>query len=188
MCGAAHREASALLSEVSVPKRVAIARASGYIGGRLAPRLMDEGYSIRCLVHSPGKLAGRSWAALLGDEIRQRDLENAASLEKNLAGCEAAFPLAHWMTSAGAEYVNRERCSSSALSRAVRVRVLFSNWPSSSPASYSGCCTGTRCCRCMILFSEAFCSASAGRLSRLQPLCRRRPSNPYVFEMKGLSG
>ncbi|MCX6631714.1 MAG: SDR family oxidoreductase, partial [Candidatus Solibacter sp.] len=108
--GAAHREASTpFLSEVSVPKRVAIAGATGYIGGRLAPRLIDDGYIIRCLVRSPGKLTGRSWAAIPGVEIRQADLEDAASLAKNLAGCEAAFYLVHSMTSAGAEYAIRDR-------------------------------------------------------------------------------
>ena len=41
-------------------KRIAIAGATGYIGGRLAPRLL-EGYGLRCLVRSPRKLEGRDW-------------------------------------------------------------------------------------------------------------------------------
>ena len=39
-------------------KRIAIAGATGYIGGRLAPRLLEAGYSLRCLVRSPRKLEG----------------------------------------------------------------------------------------------------------------------------------
>lgn len=97
------------LPPVSSPKRVAIAGATGYIGGRLAPRLIEGGYIIRCLVRSPGKLAGRAWAANPNVEIRQTDIEDAQSLTKNLAGCEAVFYLVHSMTSAGAEYAKRDR-------------------------------------------------------------------------------
>ena len=41
-------------------ERVAIAGVTGYIGGRLAPRLLEHGYAIRCLVRSPAKLQNRS--------------------------------------------------------------------------------------------------------------------------------
>ncbi|MFN0167348.1 MAG: SDR family oxidoreductase [Bryobacteraceae bacterium] len=93
----------------SFPKRVAIAGATGYIGGRLAPRLLDDGYMIRCLVRSPRKLEGRTWAPNPGVEIRQADLGDFRSLARNLAGCEAAFYLVHSMTSAGAAYTNKDR-------------------------------------------------------------------------------
>lgn len=91
------------------PKRIAIAGATGYIGGRLAPRLLADGYAVRCLVRSPGKLAGRPWAADPRVEIRQASLEDARSLAENLVGCDAAFYLVHSMTSAGAEYAQRDR-------------------------------------------------------------------------------
>jgi uncharacterized protein YbjT (DUF2867 family) len=42
-------------------QRVAIAGATGYIGGRIAPQLLNAGYAVRCLVRSPGKLQGREW-------------------------------------------------------------------------------------------------------------------------------
>jgi uncharacterized protein YbjT (DUF2867 family) len=90
-------------------KQVAIAGATGYIGGRLAPRLIEDGYRVRCLVRSPGKLTGRAWAANPAVEIRQSDLADAGALAGDLAGCEAAFYLVHSMTSAGAGYVNRDR-------------------------------------------------------------------------------
>ena len=101
--------ASTLLPKYTAGKHVAIAGATGYIGGRLAPRLIDDGYMIRCLVRSPAKLAGRTWAANPAVEIRQVDLADSASLAENLAGCEAAFYLVHSMTSAGADYADRDR-------------------------------------------------------------------------------
>ena len=102
------------------PKRVAITGASGYIGGRLAPRLIADGYAIRCLVRSPQKLAGRAWATNPGVEIVQADLSDVPSLAKNLAGCDAAFYLVHSMTSAGAEYADKDRYLASQFSTAAR--------------------------------------------------------------------
>ncbi len=96
-------------TESPAPQRVAIAGASGYIGGRLVPRLIDEGFRVRCLVRSPGKLADREWAASPALEVQQADLEDAAALAKNLAGCDAAFYLVHSMNSAGAAYEDKDR-------------------------------------------------------------------------------
>lgn len=96
------------MSELYLPQRIAIAGATGYIGGRLAPRLLDSGYSIRCLVRSPGKLQGRDWSEDSRVEIRQTDLSDAVSVERNLDGCDAAFYLVHSMISAGAEYAERD--------------------------------------------------------------------------------
>ncbi len=101
-------------------RRVAIAGATGYIGGRLAPRLLESGYSIRCLVRSPGKLQDRVWASDARVEIRQADLANPASLAKNLEGCEAAFYLVHSMTSAGSNYAQTDLQLASAFSQAAR--------------------------------------------------------------------
>ena len=47
--------------------------ATGYIGGRLVPRLLAEGHSVRCLVRSPEKIAGKkAWSQveiLKGNEV-----------------------------------------------------------------------------------------------------------------------
>ncbi len=88
---------------------VAIAGATGYIGGRLVPRLLDSGYAARCLVRSPGKLRDRPWSDRSGVEIRQTDLEDIDSIAENLAGCETAFYLVHSMTSAGSAYSEQDQ-------------------------------------------------------------------------------
>jgi len=108
------------LSESSNPQRVAIAGATGYIGGRLAPRLLDSGYSIRCLVRSPAKLQGREWVEDSRVEIRQADLADPESVTRNLEGCQAAFYLVHSMTSAGAKYAEQDRRLASVFARAAR--------------------------------------------------------------------
>ncbi len=91
-------------SPESVTQRIAIAGATGYIGGRLAPQLLEHGYAVRCLVRSPGKLEGREWAADPRVEICKSDLADSSSLTRDLLGCEAAFYLVHSMMSAGGEY------------------------------------------------------------------------------------
>jgi uncharacterized protein YbjT (DUF2867 family) len=90
-------------------KYIAVAGATGYIGGRLIPRLFDAGYGVICLVRSPGKLTERAWASNPQSEIRQTDLNSIESIATQLQGCDAAFYLVHSMTSAGAEYVERDR-------------------------------------------------------------------------------
>lgn len=108
------------MPEQSVFPRIAIAGATGYIGGRLVPRLLDSGYAVRCLVRLPEKLQDRAWAKSSEVEIRQTDLNDAESLAKNLEGCEAAFYLVHSMTSAGADYAERDRCLASNFACAAR--------------------------------------------------------------------
>ena len=108
------------MPQFSSEQHVAIAGATGYIGGRLASRLIDAGYRVRCLVRAPGKLAGREWAANPHVEIRQADIADPASLAVNLDGCKTAFYLVHSMTSAGAEYAERDRQLATQFARAAR--------------------------------------------------------------------
>ncbi|MEO8097712.1 MAG: NAD(P)H-binding protein [Acidobacteriota bacterium] len=98
------------MPEQSACPRIAIAGATGYIGGRLVPSLLAAGYAVRCLVRDPGKLQDRSWARHPHLEINQADLENVGSLSQTLEGCESAFYLVHSMTSAGEGYAERDRC------------------------------------------------------------------------------
>jgi uncharacterized protein YbjT (DUF2867 family) len=89
-------------------QRIAIAGATGYIGGRLAPRLLSAGYALRCFARSPRKLEGREWTSDSRVEIREADLADAPSLTRNLRGCDAAFYLVHSMISAEREYAQRD--------------------------------------------------------------------------------
>ena len=89
-------------------RRIALAGATGYIGGRLAPRLLDFGYAVRCLVRSPRKLEGRDWNSGPLVEVRKTDLADAPSLTRELSACDAAFYLVHSMMSADDEYARRD--------------------------------------------------------------------------------
>ena len=83
--------------------------ATGYVGGRLVPRLLDAGHAVRCIVRAPAKLRDRAWFSHPHLEIVQGDLSDPADLQKQLQGCEAAYYLIHSMVAAGPEYAERDR-------------------------------------------------------------------------------
>ena len=87
---------------------IAIVGATGYIGGRLAPRLLEVGYKVRCMVRTPDKIAARDWAEQPGVEVRKSDLSSVGDLAEGLQGCDAAFYLVHSMTSAGSQYARQD--------------------------------------------------------------------------------
>jgi uncharacterized protein YbjT (DUF2867 family) len=91
-----------------MPQRIAIAGATGYIGGRLAPRLVEIGCAVRCLVRAPEKLQGRKWTEDPRVEVRQTSLNDEGSVTSSLEGCDAAYYLVHSMTSAGSDYAGRD--------------------------------------------------------------------------------
>jgi uncharacterized protein YbjT (DUF2867 family) len=73
---------------------ILIAGATGYIGGRLAPRLLEAGYNVRCLVRDPARLHSRPWAK--DAEIVRGDLlRTDESLDAALNGVEIAYYLVH---------------------------------------------------------------------------------------------
>lgn len=84
--------------------RVAIAGSTGYIGGRLAPRLLEAGYALRCLVRSPRKLEERDWTSDPHVEVLRSDLSDQKSLTRDLSGRDVAFYLVHSMMSSDEAY------------------------------------------------------------------------------------
>ena len=74
-------------------KLILVTGATGYIGGRLVPRLLDAGYSVRCLVRDPARLQGRPWLARV--DVAAGDALDPASLDKALKGCSVAYYLIH---------------------------------------------------------------------------------------------
>ncbi len=75
--------------------RIAVAGATGYIGGRLVPQLLAAGHDVVCLARLPSKLADRPWT---GDvDVVECDVTDAAQVGRALEGCDAAFYLVHSM-------------------------------------------------------------------------------------------
>lgn len=76
---------------------VLVTGATGYVGGRLVPQLLNAGYRVRALGRSVAKLKGRPWGAHPQVELAQGDVLDSDSLAQAAAGCWAAFYLVHSM-------------------------------------------------------------------------------------------
>lgn len=97
------------MSRMPHTTRILLTGASGYVGGRLAPRLLEAGYEVRCLVRSPAKVLDRPWARHPRCEIVGVELANATELAGKLRGCDAGYYLVHSMLAAGEAYAQRDR-------------------------------------------------------------------------------
>lgn len=69
--------------------------ATGYIGGRLAPTLLDRGYAVRALARNPDKLAAVPWRDRV--EVVRGDLGEPDSLTEAFDGVDVVYYLVHSM-------------------------------------------------------------------------------------------
>ena len=76
------RPEGAVLMEPGKPL-ILVTGATGYLGGRLVPRLLATGRRVRCLARNPERLAGRRWP---GVDVVKGDVSDPASLESALRG------------------------------------------------------------------------------------------------------
>jgi uncharacterized protein YbjT (DUF2867 family) len=95
--------------------KVLVTGATGYIGGRLVPRLLAEGHTVRCVARDPSRLSGRGWE---GVEVVAGDLADPAALPRALEGIEVAYYLVHSMAE-GAEFRDRDRAMAAVFGRAA---------------------------------------------------------------------
>jgi uncharacterized protein YbjT (DUF2867 family) len=86
-------------------KPILVTGATGYVGGRLVPRLLEEGYRVRCLVREPARLQGRPWLDEV--EVVQGDVLDAQSLRAAMQGISVAYYLIHGMQG-GKVYAERD--------------------------------------------------------------------------------
>ena len=102
--------------------------ATGYVGGRLVPALLESGYRVRCLVREPRKLESRTWRGDSRVEVVTGSLEGEG-LSDLMAGCQAAYYLIHSMEVTGEQYAEQDRrlarCFSRAAARAGVKRVVY---------------------------------------------------------------
>jgi uncharacterized protein YbjT (DUF2867 family)/uncharacterized protein YndB with AHSA1/START domain len=89
--------------------RVLVTGATGYVGGRLVPCLLELGYPVRCLARSAVKLAARPWASDSKVEIVEVDLSDLGTTADAMRGCGPAYYLVHSMVSTGARYADADR-------------------------------------------------------------------------------
>ncbi len=90
-------------------QRILVTGATGYIGGRLVPLLLERGYIVRCLARSAKKLDHRGWSSHPRLEVVEGDATVEEDLHRALASCDAAYYLLHSMIHAGGGYAREDR-------------------------------------------------------------------------------
>lgn len=88
--------------------KILVTGATGYIGGRLVPLLLDKGHQVRVMVRDPGRVAGREWSSKV--EVVRGDVEDPASLVGAVSGVDAAYYLVHLMGTGG-DFARRDRAA-----------------------------------------------------------------------------
>ena len=84
---------------------VLVTGVTGYIGGRLVPRLLETGIRVRCLARDASRLQGRPWRGdvelVVGDVLRPESLADA------MRGVAVAYYLVHSL-GAGCDFPERD--------------------------------------------------------------------------------
>ena len=79
--------------------------ATGYVGGRLVPRLLDAGFRVRVLARHPERVRDRPWAADV--EVVVGDAADPDSVRQALNGVDVGYYLLHSLQE-GAELESEE--------------------------------------------------------------------------------
>lgn len=89
-------ELRSLPREDGSAQRVLVLGATGYLGGRLVPRLISAGYRVRVLVRSPDRLAAFAWGADV--EVVDGDARDRAVVERAMDDVDVVYYLIHSMS------------------------------------------------------------------------------------------
>ena len=95
--------------------RILVTGATGYIGGRLVPCLLEEGYRIRCFVRDAGRLKQRPWSDRV--EVAVGDVLEESTLPAALEDVDTAYYLIHSLGSR--EFEERDRMGARNFARAA---------------------------------------------------------------------
>ena len=104
------------VGRVSTPRDILVLGATGYVGGRLAPRLVAAGHRVRGLVRDADKLRGLAWAR--DADVVEGDLDQPGTLARAFDGIEVVYHLVHSM-GGGADFAARDRHIAGNIARAA---------------------------------------------------------------------
>lgn len=88
---------------------ILVTGATGYVGGRLVPLLLQNGYRVRAAARSLDKLWGRPWSSLPDVELVTLDAMERESCVEAARGCRAAYYLIHSMSPQHKDFAEADR-------------------------------------------------------------------------------
>jgi len=88
---------------------ILVTGATGYIGGRLVPRLLNNGYRVRAMARSMDKIMGRPWTDHPNLECVQSNLLDKRTLKQAVSGCHTAYYLVHSMSPESSHFAETDR-------------------------------------------------------------------------------
>lgn len=97
------------------PRTALVTGATGYVGGLLVPRLLQEGYAVRVLTRSGS--VDEPWAGEV--DVHQGDATDEADLRSALRDVDVAYYLLHSMDGGG-DFVRRDREMAQGFGRAAQ--------------------------------------------------------------------
>lgn len=112
-------------------KPVLVTGATGYVGGRLVPRLLAGGHRVRATSRSMRKLRGRTWANHPRVELVRADFQSTDPIQMREAieGCSSAYYLIHSMSPEHRDFPHADRQAArhfvSAASRTNLKRIIY---------------------------------------------------------------
>ena len=86
---------------------VLVTGATGYVGGRLVPCLLREGYRVRCFVRDAARLRAQPWGDQV--EVAVGDALEADTVPPAMEGVDAVYYLIHSLGSGEDEFAERDR-------------------------------------------------------------------------------
>lgn len=101
-------------------KPVLVTGATGYVGGRVALRLLKAGYKVRATARSLTKLQARAWAGHSNLELVYSDALDLDSLTKAADGCWAAYYFIHSMDAESKDYALSDRIAAQNMVKAAQ--------------------------------------------------------------------
>ncbi|MGA6924522.1 MAG: NAD(P)H-binding protein, partial [Desulfosarcina sp.] len=93
----------------SSAKPILVTGGTGYVGGRLVPRLLAAGHRVRAMARSPERLRCRPWGANERLEITGGDALDREAFIRAARGCGEAYYLIHSMNAHKGRFADADR-------------------------------------------------------------------------------
>src|SRR5690348_10396812 len=96
---------------------ILVSGATGYVGGRLVPRLLVQGYRVRCLARDAECIEALGWK---GVEVATGDVLEYHTLLPALQGVDTAYYLVHAMAAGEEGFETRDLFAAQNFGRAAQ--------------------------------------------------------------------